>query len=245
VSWPALPKVGWSPAVLGPDHRLYVSVPATQGQPPEGGWPTDASGEADDADAEGDTYALWSVSLTDPADARDEGLSVGDVAFTDTEMVWTDRTNGDAGRVHVRDLSTGVEHSFDPRSGERCNLLSFGAAEDRVVMGQYCGTYDGGVRDDRVQILTTSGKQVATIQGDSIDGGLYPGGGGDVVTVSSYQRAEGGTYAYDLATDMFLRLSDAVSSFGLGGPAQPGQLLWHTPVNNRQGATQWVGQLLR
>ena len=50
-------------AVLGPDGRLYVRVPATQGQPPEGGWPTGADGEAEDADAHGDTYQLWSVSL--------------------------------------------------------------------------------------------------------------------------------------------------------------------------------------
>ena len=42
--------------------------------------------------------------------------------------MWTDSTNGDAGRVHVRDLATGEEHAFDPRTGERCNLLSFGAA---------------------------------------------------------------------------------------------------------------------
>ena len=90
---------------------------------------------ADDADAEGDTYRLWSVSLTDPDDVRDEDLTVGDVAFTDTSMVWTDRTNGDSGRVHVRDLATGEEQAFDPRSGARCNLLSFGATADRACSG--------------------------------------------------------------------------------------------------------------
>ena len=58
-------------------------------------------------------------------------------------MVWTDSTNGDAGLVHVRDLATGEESSFDPHNGERCNLLDFGATGDRIVMGQYCGTYDG------------------------------------------------------------------------------------------------------
>ena len=29
------------------------------------------------------TYDLWSASLTDPSDVRDEGLTVGDLAFTD------------------------------------------------------------------------------------------------------------------------------------------------------------------
>ena len=102
---------------------------------------------------------------------------MGDLAFTDTSMVWTDSTNGDAGLVHVRDLATGEEHSFDPHAGERCNLLSFGATDDRIVMGQYCGTYADGVRDDRVQILTTDGDQVVTLQDSGIDG-AWPGPAG-------------------------------------------------------------------
>ena len=160
-------------------------------------------------------------------------------------MVWTDSTNGDAGLVHVRDLSTGEEHSFDPHSGERCNLLSFGATDDRVVLGQYCGTYDGGVRDDRVQILTTDGDQVVTLQDSGIEGAVAGSGGtNDVVTVTAYQEDRAGTYVYDLGTDRFLRISDAVSIWGLGGPAPDGQFLWHTPVTTRHGATQWLGQLL-
>ena len=124
MQWPGLPKLGFFPtSSLGPDGRLYASVPATRGKPPEGGWPVGADGEADDADADGDTYHLWSVSLTDGSDVRDEGLTVGSVAFTDTSMVWTDSTNGAAGLVHVRDLASGKEHSFDPHTGEKCNLL--------------------------------------------------------------------------------------------------------------------------
>jgi hypothetical protein len=242
VTWPQLPKVEFPIADLGPDGRLYVSVPATKGKPPEGGWPMGPEGEADDADAEGDTYHLWSVSLGEGSDVRDEGLDIGDLAFTDTAMVWTDRTNGDAGRVHVRELASGNEHSFDPHAGERCNLLSFGATDDRVVLGQYCGTYDDGVRDDRVQIVTTDGDQVVTLQDDGISAGLY--GGNGVVTVTSYQRSEGGTYVYELDTGRFLRVSDSVSGFGLGGPAPDGEFIWHTPVNNRRGATQWLGELL-
>jgi hypothetical protein len=57
--WPALPSVDFPSAVLGPDGRLYVPVPATKGRPPEGGWPTGSDGDAEDADAQGDTYHLW------------------------------------------------------------------------------------------------------------------------------------------------------------------------------------------
>jgi hypothetical protein len=244
MEWPGLPRVDFFRAMVGPDDRLYIPVPATQGKPPEGGWPTGADGEAEDADAQGDAYHLWSASLTDSSDVRDEALSVGDIAFTDTSLVWTDRTNGDAGRVHVRNLSTGEEHAFDPDSGERCNLLSFGATDDRVVLGQYCGTYAGAVRDDRVQILTTDGDQVVTIQDSGIDSALAGSNGtGGQVTVTAYDGQGEGTYVYDLATERFLRLTDAMSSFSMGGPTPGGTFMWGTPVNNRHGATQWIGQL--
>jgi hypothetical protein len=246
MKWRDLPAVTVPLATLGPDDRLYVMVPATQGRPPEGGWPVGADGEADDADAEGDTYHLWSASLTDTDDVRDEQLTVGDVAFTDTSMVWTDSTNGDPGLVHVRDLSSGEEHSFDPDAGERCNLLSFGATGDRVVLGEYCGTYAGEVRDDRVQVLSLDGDQVVTLQDSGLDGALAGfDGTSDVVTVTSHEGAQAGTYVYDLGSDRFLRLTDRVSKFGLGGPVPGSDVMWHTPVNSRRGATQWVGQLLR
>jgi hypothetical protein len=242
MKWPTLPAVSLPRGVLGPDGRLYVPVPATQGEPPEGGWPVGPDGEADDADAEGDTYELWSVSLTDMDDTRDEGLRVGDFAFTTSSMVWTDSTNGAAGLVHVRDLATGEEHSFDPHTGDKCNLLGFGAIGDRIMMSQYCGTYADEVRDDRVQILTSDGDQVATLQDSGVDGWLPPGS--DVVNVSVFGGDQGGTYAYDLATDRFLRISDAISNWGLGGPTgNARQFMWHTPVNNHHGATQHVGEL--
>jgi len=244
LKWPGLPAVGGPHAVVGPDDRLYVFVPATRGRPPEGGWPTGADGEADDADAQGDSYHLWSASLTDMSDVRDERLVVGDLAFTHTSMVWTDSTNGHAGLLHVRDLSTGEERSFDPHAGERCNLLSFGATDDRVVLSQYCGTYADGVRDDRVQILSTHGDQEVTLQDSGIDGVLAaPGGASDVVTVTSYEGDRAGTYVYDLGSGRFLRVSDAVSPFGMGGPAPDRRFLWSTPVNHRHGAIQWLGRL--
>jgi len=239
-TWHGLPAVDFPGGAVAHDGRLYVKVPATQGAIPEGGWPMGPDGEAEDADAEGDTFALWSVSLTDATDVRDEQLVLGDLAFTDSLMVWTDSSNGDAGRVHVRDLATGEEHSFDPNSGERCNLLGFGATDDRVVMSQYCGTYEDGVRDDRIQVVTTDGEQAFTLQGNSIEGLTN---GDDVVTVTSYDRDAAGTYLYDLATDRFVRLSDDVSQWAFGGLAGDDVFMWDTP-EGRHGATQWVGRLL-
>ncbi len=245
MKWPDLPTVE-NPfdAALGPDDRLYVPVPATRGQPPEGGWPTGPGGEADDADAQGDTYHLWSASLTDLTDVRDEGLTFGSIAFTDDSMVWTDRTNGDSGLVHVRDLATGEEESFDPQSGEKCNLLSFGATEDRIVLGQYCGTYEDDVRDDRVQVLTAEGDQVVTLQGSGIEGSLTTTGGKGVVAVSSYEPGGGGTYVYDLGSERFLQVSDDISSWSMGGPTPDDTFFWHTPVNRGHGATQWLGEFI-
>ena len=201
-------------------------------------------GEADDADAQGDTYRLWSASLTDPSDVRDEGLTVGSVAFSDHTMVWTDSTNGDSGRVHVRDLESGEEHAFDPGSGEKCNLLSFGATDDKIVMGQYCGTYDDGVRDDRVQIVDTDGQQVVTLQGSSIDGALTSQDGDGLVTVTSYEGGHNGTYVYDLDSERFLRVTKDVSSWTTSGPTLDGQFLWNTPENWGRGMTQHLGELI-
>ncbi|GAB3771339.1 hypothetical protein FB382_000426 [Nocardioides ginsengisegetis] len=244
LTWPGLPAVGFPGAAqVGPDERLYVGVPATQGKIPEGGWPTQAGGDAEDADAQGDSFELWSVSLTDGSDARDEGLRFGELAFTPHSMVWTDRSNGDAGQVHVRDLATGEEHAFDPHSGDRCNLLGFGATDDRVVLSQYCGTY-GDVRDDRVQVLTTDGDQVVTIQDSSIDGMLAGAGGdGSLVEITAYERGQAGTYIYDLASGRLLRISDAMAKWGNGGPAPDGTFLWCTPTNRGHGQVQHVGEL--
>jgi hypothetical protein len=232
MTWPGLPEVDFPRATVGTDGRLYVRVPATEGR----------SMNSDESDFEGDTYALWSVSLTDPADVRDEQLVVGDVAFTDDAMVWSDRT-GDAGMMHVRDLAGGAETTFDPQVDDRCNVLGFGASGDRIMLSEYCGTYDEG-RDDRVQVLGLDGERVVTIQGNGIDGWLPDGS--DVVNISVYNDDDtSGTYVYDLTDGRFLRVSDGLSSWGLGGPTGTDrQFMWHTPVNQGKGATQHVGLLL-
>lgn len=250
--WPGLPAQDDFPVVrVGPDGRAYLTVLTDPGDVPEGGWPMGPDGEADDADAEGDVRALWSVSLTDPADVRDEQLQVGDFDFEGDRLVWTDTSGGAAGLVHVRDLSTGEETSFDPRLGERCNLLGFDVAGDRIAMSQYCGTYAGGVRDDRVQVVTTDGEQVVTIQDDGVDGGTLVGGG-DHLVVSAYDRSLGGTYLYDLDSGDLLRLSDGTSSWVTGqGPTPGEQFLWNEPAGRkvamfgRSGAETHLSEILR
>jgi hypothetical protein len=238
-------------AEVGPDGRLYVLVPATRGQVPEGGWPMGPDGEADDAGAEGDTYDLWSASLTDAADVRDEGLRVGSFDFTEDALVWTDSQNGAAGQVHVRDLATGEETSFDPELGERCNLLGLDAEGEHIAMSQYCGTYDDGVRDDRVQVVTTDGDPVVTVQDSGVDGGRLVAGG-DVLSFTSYARATGGTYVYDVEDGRLVRIGEGMSSWSTAvGPTPGDQLMWTTPAGGevelfgRSGATAHLGELVR
>jgi hypothetical protein len=252
VSWPTLPAQDDFPTVrLGPDGRVYATVMTDPGDVPDGGWPTGPDGEADDADAEGDVHALWSMSLTDPADVRDEKLRVGDFAFDGDRLVWTDSSNGAAGRVHVRELTTGKETSFDPQLGERCNLLGLDVAGGRIAMTQYCGTYAGGVRDDRVQVVTTEGEQVVTVQDDGVDAGDLVAGG-DFLTLTAFDRATGGTYVYDFEEGRLLRLSDATSSWAVGrGPTPGDQFMWSTPAGGRDatfgrtGAEVHLAELIR
>lgn len=259
LTWPALRRADqpWSSQV-GPDGRLYVLVPATRGQVPDGGWPVGPDGEAEDADAEGDTYELWSASLTDTTDVRQEGpevgapgLRVGSFDFTADALVWTDSTNGAAGRVHLRDLTTGEETSFDPEMGERCNLLGFSASPDRIALAQYCGTYDDGVRDDRIQVVTTAGEQVVTLQDTGVSGGRLVTDG-DVMILTSYDRATRGTYVYDFASGRLLRLSDGFAQWEVAtGPTPDDQFMWAEPAGvkvgpfGRRGASAFVGEIIR
>lgn len=252
ITWPTLPA-DENPSLLtiGPDGRAYVALVTDPGDVPEGGWPMGPDGEADDSDAEGDVRALWSMSLTDPADVRDEGLAVGSFDFTDDALVWTDSANGAAGRVHVRDLASGEETSFDPELGERCNLLGFDAEGDRIAMTQYCGTYDDGVRDDRVQVVTTDGERVVTVQDSGVDGGKLVAGG-DFMTLTAYERASGGTYLYDFDEGRLLRLSDGHSPWDVASGPTPGdQFLWGEPAGGkiplfgRSGASAHLGEIIR
>jgi hypothetical protein len=252
IAWPALPaSENPSFVTIGPDGRAYVALMTDPGDVPEGGWPMGPDGEADDSDAAGDVRALWSMSLTDPADVRGEGLRVGSFAFTDDALVWTDSENGAAGRIHVRDLGSGEETSFDPALGERCNLLGFDAEGKHIALTQYCGTYDGGVRDDRVQVVSTDGEQVVTVQDDGVDGGQLVADG-DFLTLTAHGRATGGTYLYDFEARRLLRLSEGDSQWNVASGPTPGdQFLWGEPAGGtldpfgRSGASAHLGEIIR
>lgn len=234
-SWAGLPRdIDSVSARMAPDGRLYVGATPRLGvHPPDG--------DVEDAEAGGDTSELWSVSLDNPADARDEGVRVGRFDFTADALVWSDRGNAANDKIHVRDLASGGEYDFNPRSGERCNLLDLAAAGERIVLSQHCGTY-GDVRDDRVQILTTEGEPVTTIQGDSFEGIIGDddvAGEGHLVQLRVDGADRVGTYVYDLATGRFLRVSESVSSFPRSGLVPAGYVLMDTAYGG-SGATQWL-----
>ncbi|HYF73554.1 MAG TPA: hypothetical protein VD864_12080, partial [Nocardioides sp.] len=88
--------------------------------------------------------------------------------------------------------------------------------------------------------------QVVTIQDDGLDGWLPAGA--DVVQVSAYGGRGSdrtGTYVYDLRTDRLLRVSEDLSSWEIGRQVgNPRQFFWHTPVNQRRGDEQHLGELL-
>ena len=223
-SWPALPAtefpIGIGPAAMGPDDRLYVGVDTRGGN---------------------QRFELWSLSLSDPSDVRDEHTVVGDFDIVDEQLVWTSTSNEPNDGLHVRDLTTGEEAVTDPQSGDRCNQLQLDANGPYVALGQYCGTRDE-VRDDRVQVVTPDGRPVVTVQGDGL--ALQRLTEHDVV-IEVYGGASPGTYVYQLDSQELVRISTGLSSFGLGGPAPDDFVLWHLPVNDRHGATQWLGELLR
>ena len=115
-----------------------------------------------------------------------------------------------------------------------------------MVLGQYCGTYAGGVRDDRVQILTTDGDQVVTIQDSGIDGASPgPAEAGDLVTVTAYEGRRRRHLRLRPRAPTGSSGSATRSPAGRWADRPPtGHFLWDTPVNNRHGATQWLGQLV-
>lgn len=242
LSWPGLPGGGGFGRVeLGPDGRVYVAVSQRRlsGQAPGPPSGEKVPGEeVDDSGALGEDYALWSASLADESDVRDEHLRVGDFAFTDDTLVWTRATNGVNDLVTVRDLATGEEHSFDPRSGLHCNQLGLGVTDDVVMLSQYCGDYPEG-RDDRVQVLTTQGDPVVTIQDDGIEGSVASEG---LVQVTAFNEEAEGDYVYDASEGRFLRLSASMSRYAMGGPTPPGYLLWAEAVNKARGSNQVLAE---
>ncbi|GAA1478387.1 hypothetical protein GCM10009623_28330 [Nocardioides aestuarii] len=248
VRWSGLPERDQRGVAIGPDGRVYLGVAMSPDEQREADLQAarDAAGgrEVDDSGVTGERYALWSASLTDATDVRDEDLAVGSFAFDEDTMAWSARTNGTNDRVFVKDLDTGEVTDFDPMSGRRCNLLDFGLAGEQVVLSQYCGDLPEKQRDDRVQVVTTDGEPVVTVQSTSIDGAAVDDRWVEVQAQTLGQDSTDGTYLYDLETDRLLRVSDALSNFAIGGgPMPPGYVMWNQPVNDRRGQEEVIARL--
>jgi hypothetical protein len=226
IEWRALPIQGRIPVLgqvsSGPDDRFYVGL-----------FRPGDNGRSD----------LWSVSMSDPADVRNEHLVVGAFNVTGDLLTWTDGGDGNeapTGHVHVRNLASGQEASFDPRPGDRCSQQSLGRTKRYIVLGLNCGTLD--LQDDNwFQVFTADGDPVVTVRDDGIDEATVSD---SAVTLHASAAGElSGNYVYVFSSGRLLRVSDAVSRFGLGGWPSGDFLLWDTPVSDGHGATQWLGEL--
>lgn len=225
VTWPDLPAGQLLGIGIGSDDRLYVALNS------------DAAGVEDSFD--GTTGALWSASLTDAGDVRDEDRVVGAMAVDGNHLVWGEASQGISNRLTVRDLDSGDESSFDPRSGAYCTQTGLGVDADRIVMSQDCVAQDGA-SDRRIQVVSLTGDPVTTIQDASIEG--YPDHGGHAIIIADGSD-NAGVYAYDLAAGDLLRLSTTVPDFALPvpGPVGEGYLLW--PEGQGRGrSTQQVAE---
>jgi hypothetical protein len=199
ISWPDLPRAQlYYPTVHG--GRLYLAL---------------------DIQPSNDGFDLWSVSLDDSADVRDEHRPVlGSLDVTGDELTWTDGSSGEAARVHVRDLSTGEERSVDPHLGEGCGVVSMVRVGDRLLLGQVCGGHD-----DRLQVVTMDGHPVVTV--DDAKVGANIGDGGRVAVVAG---GEGGPYVLDPVTGELWQVGSRMALWSSPEPVPDGSdfALWTT-----------------
>jgi hypothetical protein len=183
---------------------------------------------------------LWSVPLDgqgSPADLRREAV-VGDWDVDGDELTFTESTNEPNKVIHVRDLVTGEQRSFDAQSGSRCNALGLDQVGARIVLAQFCGDTPEG-RDDRVQIITTHGEPVVTLQDDGLDSA---GATDEFVIVRSYVENASGAYAYELDTGRFLRLGEGHVRYAGSHVGRDDVLTWTTPVNRGNGMKIWAAR---
>lgn len=204
VSWPGLPTANsrlTTPIGIGPDDRVYLSV-RREFEPvaPE----------------------LWSASLTDPTDVRDEGLAADAVDLADGVLTWTDSDEAPTGGLHVRDLATGEQTDLEVPGGEVCDT-SVVRRGGLVALSQECG--DDEAPDERVVVLDTTGDPVVTIRGSSL--GAASIGGTAVVVQSDAGDGSRGTYVYDADTDELVLLDPTAPRWG-ALPTPDDVLLWST-----------------
>ncbi|MFC6286273.1 hypothetical protein ACFP3Q_07725 [Nocardioides sp. GCM10027113] len=189
---------------------------------------------------------LWSRSLNPGDEPRDEGLNVGELVAQGDLLVWTKVTNDPNDQVTIRDLVTGEERTFDPQSGDRCNQLSLQVAGEHLVLGQYCGTTNGGrtpVRDDRVQVVDLEGDPVVTVRGHGVEAGTASADGVVVTAYGSIDDPDGTTYLWHFERGELLELADSRSNYSWTWLPDHSVLTWTEATNGRRGAAQVIATL--
>jgi hypothetical protein len=205
ISWVGLPTANarlTDPIGIGPDDRVYLSIRR----------------EFEPAAPE-----LWSVSLTDPTDVRDESLPADRVDLTDGVLTWTDSDDAPTGTLHVRDLATGEQTDLEVPGGDVCDT-SVDRRGGLIALSQRCGVDDAP--DDRVVVLDAEGEPLVTIAG--ITQGNAWVAGSTVVVQSSAADAARGTYVYDSGTGDLVLLDEEAPLWGSLDPTPGDVLLWST-----------------
>lgn len=199
VTWPGLPPADayvYDVVGMGPDDRVYLSI--SRGETPR-------------------APELWSASLTDPTDVRNEGLPGAYIDLTDGVLTWTDSYESPTGALHVRDLATGEQIELDVPGGDVCDTL-VDRRGDLIALTQRCG--DDGGPDDRVVILDASGEPLATIRGSGFGKAWIVGSG---VVLQS-----GDTYFYDTDSGELVLLDRRDPLWNDVEPVPDGLVLWGT-----------------
>lgn len=180
------------------------------------------------------TQPIFRVDLT--SGAVTQARVAGNVAQLDGSVVWTERFNAPNDTVTL-DAVDRAPSSFDPETGD-CAQKDIALTRTRIVLMLNCASSDPESTDvvDRIELFTHDGAKLWTLDAQE----LGPVRVGDrFVTISSWKRDEQGTYAYDLATDRFLRLTDSMSSFTGNETGAGNVIVWQQPVDGRR-STEYV-----
>lgn len=216
VTWPALMELAGDqqvqPVGVGPDDRLYLAVPT--GSSPE-------------------DLELWSASLTDPDDVRDEGVPGATADLSGGVLAWTDSREAPTGPLHVRDLVTGEQTEHEVPGGEACSTWVVRGA-GLTALSQSCGTADAP--DERVVLLDDAGDVAATVQSTSLGNVRFVGS--DAVIASAAGR-DAGTYVYDVEDRKLIQLTDEDEYGPVARLTSSPMLVWGTHIR-RYGAAYHV-----
>jgi hypothetical protein len=232
-----LQTLRWSSALKGQDYDSNVSgqpLTATTDRP--GQVFLEASKVADER-----SRKIFSVDLDRRAVA--ELTKGGDVAASGDHVAWTSTYDAPNDRVVVRDLASGKDTSFDPRTGN-CDQKDLGISADRVVVMVNCA--DAGAEQtetdvvDRIDVFDLAGRPLAQITGDE----LGPVRMTDrFLTISSWKKGQAGTYTYDLDTGRFLKVEASMSGLTGGETGNGSTLVWQQRLDGDSGATYVVAAM--